>query len=140
MVSFHHLLLPKRCSGTTRVAYAFTLLFRRHAAILISSSCSVPDAVLALGIEQTEYCRLIGVSPLSDHINQDTVQIALSRWCVHYDHSQVASQLNCGVAQYRSLALEDLFAVPNSTALMCQQRRTVPSDAASLICGTMCCM
>lgn len=142
-----------------KLLHAFTLPFLRRAAILCRSvlpaAFPTPPSSRSgsSGIEQTEYRRLLdmlGVPPLSDLPNQDTLQNALSGWCAHYGHSQVVSQLNCGVALeypaiYRlpklSLALDNLFAVPNSKALMCQQCRTVPSDAAiCLICGTMCCM
>ncbi|KAF8627096.1 hypothetical protein AX15_004547 [Amanita polypyramis BW_CC] len=140
-----------------KLLYVYTLPFLRRAAILCRSalpSAFPTPAYPATGpTEQTEYRRLLdmlGIPPLSDLPNQDTLQNALSGWCAHYGHSQVVSQLNCGVsleypAIYRlprlPLALDNLFAVPNSKALMCQQCWTVPGDAAiCLICGTMCCM
>ena len=138
-----------------KLLYAYTLPFLRRAAILCRSvlPAAFPTPSRSATAEQTEYRRLLdllGIPPLSDLPNQDTLQNALSGWCAHYGHSQVVSQLNCGVTLeyptiYRlpklPLALDNLFAVPNSKALMCQQCRTVPGDAAiCLVCGTICCM
>ncbi|KAK2464879.1 hypothetical protein APHAL10511_002955 [Amanita phalloides] len=140
-----------------KLLYAYTLPFLRRAAILcravLPTAFPTPSRGTTGSQEPTEYRRLLdmlSIPPLSDLPNQDTLQNALSGWCAHYGHSQVASQLNCGVSmEYPAIyrlprlppALDVLFGTPNSKALMCQSCRTVPSDAAiCLICGTICCM
>ncbi|KAF8638234.1 hypothetical protein AX14_010206, partial [Amanita brunnescens Koide BX004] len=141
-----------------KLLYAFTLPFLRRAAILCRSvlpaAFPTPSTRSGTSIEQTEYRRLLdmlGIPPLSYLPNQDTLQNAPTGWCAHYGHSQVMSQLNCGV----TLEYPRIYRLPScpwrsttclrcrivNKALMCQQCRTVPSDAAiCLICGTMCCM
>ncbi|KAM6497717.1 hypothetical protein JOM56_005665 [Amanita muscaria] len=140
-----------------KLLYSFTLPFLRRAAILCRSvlPAAFPSPARPTGgaPERSEYHRLLemlGIPALSDLPNQDTLQNALSGWCAHYGHSQVVSQLNCGVtldypAVYRlpklPVALDNLFGIPNSKALSCSTCKTVPVDAAiCLICGTTCCM
>jgi E3 ubiquitin-protein ligase UBR1 len=134
-----------------KLLYAFTLPFLRRAAILCRSVLPSAFPTPSFGTpEPCEYNRLLmtlGVPPLSDLPNQDTLQNALSGWCAHYGHSHAASQLNCGVVLdfptvYRltrlPLMLDNLF---GAHALMCPRCNTVPVDAAiCLICGTTCCM
>ncbi|KAJ8518930.1 hypothetical protein ONZ45_g4061 [Pleurotus djamor] len=136
-----------------KLMYAFTLPFLRRAALLCRSV--LPGAFPTPnfgGSEQLEYKRLLttlGIPPLSDLPNQDTLQNALSGWCAHYGHSHAASQLNCGVVLdfpgvYRlariPLVLDNLF-TDQDKALTCPRCNTVPLDAAiCLLCGTTCCM
>jgi E3 ubiquitin-protein ligase UBR1 len=136
-----------------KLLYTFTLPFLRRAAILCHSVLPSAFPAPTFGAnEPCEYNRLLlmlGIPPLSDLPNQDTLQNALSGWCAHYGHSHAASQLNCGVvldypAVYRlarlPLILDNLFGV-NDKALTCPQCGTIPVDAAiCLICGTTCCM
>ncbi|PFH47196.1 hypothetical protein AMATHDRAFT_152756 [Amanita thiersii Skay4041] len=144
-----------------KLLYAFTLPFLRRASILcrsvLPSAFPTPPkpaaGVAGVKAEQTEYARLLtmlGIPPLSDLPNQDTLQNALSGWCAHYGHSQAVSQLNCGISLdfpgiYKlpklPIALDNLFAAPNAKALTCVRCKTVPADAAiCLICGAACCM
>jgi E3 ubiquitin-protein ligase UBR1 len=135
-----------------KLLYAFTLPFLRRAAILCRSTVpsAFPTPVFGAN-EPHEYNRLLrilGIPPLSDLPNQDTLQNALSGWCAHYGHSHAASQLNCGVfldypAIYRiarlPLVLDNLFGEQDN-AMTCSRCETVPSDAAiCLICGATCC-
>ncbi|EGN92926.1 hypothetical protein SERLA73DRAFT_163768 [Serpula lacrymans var. lacrymans S7.3] len=105
-----------------KLLYAFTLPFLRRAAILCRSVVPLTFTTPSFGTrDPCEYSRLLamlGIPPLSDLPNQDTLQNALSGWCAHYGHSHAASQLNCGVvldypAIYRiarlPLVLDNLF-------------------------------
>lgn len=137
-----------------KLLYAFTLPFLRRAAILCRSVlASFPTPQFQSGSnEPSEYERLLtmlGIPPLADLPNQDTLQNALSGWCAHYGHSHAASQLNCGVvldfpAVYRlvrlPLVLDTLFG-SREKALTCSRCNTVPTDAAiCLLCGVALCM
>lgn len=136
-----------------KLLYAFTLPFLRKAAILCRAVLPHAFPTPQFGSrEPSEYSRLLamlGIPPLSDLPNQDTLQNALSGWCGHYGHSHAASQLNCGVvldfpAVYRlarlPLVLDSLFGQQDK-ALTCHRCHTIPVDAAiCLICGTTCCM
>ncbi|KAF4566585.1 hypothetical protein EYR36_012016 [Pleurotus pulmonarius] len=136
-----------------KLMYAFTLPFLRRAAILCRSVLPGAFATPAYSDhEPLEYKRLLtmlGIPPLSDLPNQDTLQNALSGWCAHYGHSHAASQLNCGVVLdypgvYRlarlPLVLDNLF-TDQEKALTCPRCNTVPLDAAiCLLCGVTCCM
>ena len=135
-----------------KLLYAFTLPFLRRAAILCHAVLPFAFPTPSFTNDPCEYNRLLmmlGIPPLSDLPNQDTLQNALSGWCAHYGHSHAASQLNCGVvldypAVYRlarlPLILDNLFGV-NPKALTCPRCNTVPVDTAiCLICGATCCM
>jgi E3 ubiquitin-protein ligase UBR1 len=135
-----------------KLLYAFTLPFLRRAAILCHAVLPFAFPTPSFTNDPCEYNRLLmmlGIPPLSDLPNQDTLQNALSGWCAHYGHSHAASQLNCGVvldfpAVYRlarmPLILDNLFG-SNPKALTCPRCNTIPVDAAiCLICGVMCCM
>ena len=136
-----------------KLLYAFTLPFLRRAAILCRSVLPSAFPTPHFGTKEPfEYNRLLtmlGIPPLSDLPNQDTLQNALSGWCAHYGHSHAASQLNCGVvldfpAIYHlarlPLVLDNLFGEQDK-ALTCQRCNTIPVDAAiCLLCGTTCCM
>ncbi|ESK86483.1 hypothetical protein Moror_9888 [Moniliophthora roreri MCA 2997] len=132
--------------------YSFTLPFLRKAAILchsvLPSSFPKPHSGMP---ERCEYERLLsflGIPPLSDLPNQDTLQNALSGWCAHYGHSHAVSHLNSGVTLdmpciYRlarlPLVLDNLF-VDQEKAVVCQRCNTIPTDAAiCLLCGTTVC-
>ena len=136
-----------------KLLYAFTLPFLRRAAILCRSV--LPSAFptsSSTSAQNNEYKRLLsflGIPPLSDLPNQDTLQNALSGWCAHYGHSHAASQLHCAVileypAAYRMarlpIVLDNLFS-SRDKVMRCPQCNTVPIDAAiCLICGVTCCM
>jgi E3 ubiquitin-protein ligase UBR1 len=135
-----------------KLLYAFTLPFLRRAAILCRSvlPSAFPTPSFG-GKEPCEYNRLLamlGIPPLADLPNQDTLQNALSGWCAHYGHSHAASQLNCGVvldypAVYQiarlPIVLDNLFG-GRDKAMKCSRCNTIPVDAAiCLICGTTCC-
>ncbi|KAJ8593596.1 hypothetical protein M405DRAFT_731193 [Rhizopogon salebrosus TDB-379] len=136
-----------------KMLYAFTLPFLRRAAILCRSVVPLTFPTPLLGASNVnEYKRLLatlGIPPLSDLPNQDTLQNALSGWCAHYGHSHAASQLNCGVvldyaAVYNTarlpLILDNLFG-ERDKVMKCHQCNTVPTDAAiCLICGVTVCM
>lgn len=136
-----------------KMLYAFTLPFLRRAAILCRAVVPLTFPTPLLGASNVnEYERLLatlGIPPLSDLPNQDTLQNALSGWCAHYGHSHAASQLNCGVvldyaAVYNiarlPLILDNLFG-QRDKVMKCLQCDTVPTDAAiCLICGVTCCM
>ncbi|KAH7923758.1 hypothetical protein BV22DRAFT_1092243 [Leucogyrophana mollusca] len=136
-----------------RLLYAFTLPFLRRAAILcravIPLAFPTPTTVTAGTNEYKRLLATLGIPPLSDLPNQDTLQNALSGWCAHYGHSHAASQLNCGVvlelaSVYRiarlPLVLDNLFG-GRDKVMRCARCNTVPVDAAiCLICGTTCCM
>ena len=136
-----------------KLLYAFTLPFLRRASILcrsvLPSAFPPPPPTVDEPCEYNRLLSMLGIPPLSDLPNQDTLQNALSGWCAHYGHSHAASQLNCGVildfpAVYRlvrlPLVLDDLFGQQNK-ALTCQRCNTMPTDAAiCLLCGMTCCM
>ncbi|KAL0063833.1 E3 ubiquitin-protein ligase ubr1 [Marasmius tenuissimus] len=132
--------------------HAFTLPFLRKAAILCRS---VLPSAFPLQIyndsQQCEYRRLftfLGIPPLADLPNQDTLQNALSGWCAHYGHSHAVSPLNFGVTLdmpgiYRfarmPMVLDNLF-VDQDKAVVCQRCNTIPPDpAVCLLCGTTVC-
>jgi E3 ubiquitin-protein ligase UBR1 len=136
-----------------KLLYAFTLPFLRRAAILcraiLPTAFPTPDCGSNELCEYNRLLSMLGIQPLSDLPNQDTLQNALSGWCAHYGHSHAASQLNCGVvldypAIYRMarlpLVLDNLFGGQDK-AMTCSKCNTVPLDAAiCLICGTTCCV
>ncbi|KAJ7596572.1 hypothetical protein C8J56DRAFT_850021 [Mycena floridula] len=136
-----------------KLLYTFTLQFLRRAAILCRSI--LPTAFPTPQYsdpEPDEYRRLLimlGIPPLADLPNQDTLQNALSGWCAHYGHSHAASPLNFGVVldmpSIHRLArlpyvLDNLFGEQDKV-LVCGRCNTVPVDAAiCLLCGIVCCM
>lgn len=136
-----------------KLLYAFTLPFLRRAAILCRAVLPSAFPTPTFGTpEPCEYNRLLimlGIPPLSDLPNQDTLQNALSGWCAHYGHTHAASPLAYHVlldmpSVYRlarlPLVLDNLFSEQDK-ALMCGRCKTVPIDAAiCLLCGTVCCM
>lgn len=136
-----------------KMLFAFTLPFLRRAAILCRSVVPLTFPTPLLGASNVnEYKRLLatlGIPPLADLPNQDTLQNALSGWCAHYGHSHAASQLNCGVVlDYAAvygivrlpLILDNLFG-ERDKVMKCHRCDTVPTDAAiCLICGVTCCM
>ncbi|TFK47973.1 hypothetical protein OE88DRAFT_1704965 [Heliocybe sulcata] len=140
-------------SRLEKLLYTFTLPFLRRAAILCRAVLpSAFPSPTSEGEDPSEYRRLLamlGIPPLSDLPNQDTLQNCLSGWCAHYGHSQVASQFNFGVALeypaiYRiaqlPLILDNLFG-DHEKVMTCPKCKTVPFDAAiCLICGTPVCM
>lgn len=154
----HTAMLAFETFGEARIEkllYQFTLPFLRRAAILCRSilPSAFPTPMLhdTSSQQDDEYKRLLdmlGIPPLADLPNQDTLQNALSGWCAHYGHSQAASQLNCGVVLeyptvYRMarlpVVLDSLFG-QQDRALTCQRCNTLPMDAAiCLICGATCC-
>ncbi|EIW86012.1 hypothetical protein CONPUDRAFT_94286 [Coniophora puteana RWD-64-598 SS2] len=157
----HNAMLVFETFGEARIEkmlYAYTLPFLRRAALLCRAVAPnvfpTPTAGDAMSGASNEYERLLsvlGIPPLADLPNQDTLQNALSGWCAHYGHSHAASQLNCGVVldyagvyQLASLptVLDDLFSGSGRERLMkCQRCGTVPADAViCLICGAACCM
>lgn len=137
-----------------KLLYQFTLPFLRRAAILCRSilPSAFPTPLLLDAMSpHDEYKRLLdmlGIPPLADLPNQETLQNALSGWCAHYGHSQAASQLNCDVileypTMYRMArlpaVLDSLFG-PQDKVLTCPRCNTIPVDAAiCLICGVTCC-
>jgi E3 ubiquitin-protein ligase UBR1 len=152
----HTAMLAFETFGEARIEkllYQFTLPFLRRAAIICRSilPSAFPTPMLHNTSQEDEYKRLLdmlGIPPLADLPNQDTLQNALSGWCAHYGHSQAASQLNCGVVLeyptvYRMarlpVVLDSLFGQQDK-ALTCQRCNTVPMDAAiCLVCGATCC-
>jgi len=135
-----------------KLLYSFTLPFLRRAAILCRAVLPNSFPTVLHPETSNEYQNLLttlGIPPLSDLPNQDTLQNALSGWCAHYGQSRAAAQMNCGVsldfpAIYRTaklpLVLDNLFA-DQERALTCQRCNTAPVDAAiCMICGTVCCM
>jgi E3 ubiquitin-protein ligase UBR1 len=136
-----------------KLLYTFTLPFLRRASILcrsvMPSAFPTPPPAVDEACEYNRLLSMLGIPPLSDLPNQDTLQNALSGWCAHYGHSHAASQLNCGVvldfpAIYRlarlPLVLDNLFGQQDK-ALTCQRCNTMPTDAAiCLLCGMTCCM
>ncbi|KIK46138.1 hypothetical protein CY34DRAFT_800850 [Suillus luteus UH-Slu-Lm8-n1] len=136
-----------------KMLFAFTLPFLRRAAILCRSVVPFTFPTPLLGASNVnEYKRLLatlGIPPLADLPNQDTLQTALSGWCAHYGHSHAASQLNCGIVlDYAAvygivrlpLILDNIFG-ERDKVMKCHRCDTVPTDAAiCLICGVTCCM
>ncbi|KAI0782190.1 hypothetical protein C8Q75DRAFT_727881 [Abortiporus biennis] len=135
-----------------KLLYTFTLPFLRRAAILCHAVLPSAFPTPPSSDDVCEYRRLLkmlGIPPLSDLPNQDTLQGALSGWCAHYGHTPAASQLNCGVALDYPLVyhivklpvvLDTLF-IDQEKTLVCTRCRTVPQDAAiCLICGMTVCM
>lgn len=135
-----------------KMLYAFTLPFLRRAAILCRAV--VPNAFHTPSSEDNlcEYRRLLkmlGIPPLSDLPNQDTLQNALSGWCSHYGHSPAANQISASIylhfpTTYRlaklPIVFDQLF-LEQEKLLTCPNCKTVPQDAAiCLICGTTCCL
>ncbi|TFY79159.1 hypothetical protein EWM64_g4852 [Hericium alpestre] len=134
-----------------KLMYNFTLPFLRRAAILCRSVLPSAFPTPLDSSDDCEYSRLLtmlGIPPLADLPNQDTLQTSLAGWCSHYGHSHAASQLNCGIVLesptiYRiarlPILLDSLFG-DKDKALTCQRCKTVPLDAAiCLICGTTVC-
>ncbi|KAG7090500.1 hypothetical protein E1B28_009613 [Marasmius oreades] len=139
-----------------KLLHAFTLPFLRKAAILCRSVLPSAFPLHAQGDgdlqpERCEYTRLLaflGIPPLSDLPNQDTLQNALSGWCAHYGHSHAVSPVNFGVTLdipgvYKlarlPLVLDNLF-VDQDKAVVCQKCSTIPADPAiCLLCGTTVC-
>ncbi|KAI0045753.1 hypothetical protein FA95DRAFT_93210 [Auriscalpium vulgare] len=135
-----------------KFVYSFTLPFLRRAAILVRAV--LPSAFPTpptSGDESIEYSRLLtmlGIPPLAELPNQDTLQTSLAGWCSHYGHSHAASQVNCGILLenptiYRiaglPIVLDSLFG-DQDKALTCKRCNTVPLDAAiCLVCGTTVC-
>ncbi|KAJ3717872.1 hypothetical protein C8R42DRAFT_724075 [Lentinula raphanica] len=136
-----------------KLLYEFTLPFLRKASILCRSvlPSSFPTPDFGAMDEPTEYARLLtflGIPPLADLPNQDTLQNALSGWCAHYGHSHASAPLNFGVmldiptiyqlAQL-PLVLDTLF-VDQDKLTPCTRCETIPVDAAiCLLCGTTVC-
>lgn len=151
----HTAILAFETFGEARIEkllYSFTLPFLRKAAILCRSI--LPDEFPTPMLTPTtcEYSRLLsmlGIPPLSDLPNQDTLQGALSGWCAHYGHTHNISQINCGVMLdypgiYRMarlpLALDTLFTFPEKF-LTCERCKMVSNDpGVCLICGTVVCV
>ncbi|THH12848.1 hypothetical protein EW146_g7310 [Bondarzewia mesenterica] len=135
-----------------KLMYTFTLPFLRRAAILCRAILPSAFPTPSFGAhEPCEYSRLLsmlGVPPLADLPNQDTLQTSLAGWCSHFGHSHAAAQLNCGIVLenptvYRitrlPIVLDTLFG-PQDKVLTCHRCKTVPLDAAiCLICGTVVC-
>ncbi|KAA1468351.1 hypothetical protein DENSPDRAFT_833612 [Dentipellis sp. KUC8613] len=134
-----------------KLMYTFTLPFLRRAAILCRAILPSAFPTPASSPDTCEYSRLLamlGIPPLADLPNQDTLQTSLAGWCSHYGHSQAAAQLNCGIvlenpAIYRiarlPIVLDSLFGSQDK-ALTCQRCKTVPLDAAiCIVCGTTVC-
>ncbi|KAJ4001502.1 hypothetical protein F5050DRAFT_1724324 [Lentinula boryana] len=136
-----------------KLLYEFTLPFLRKASILcrsvLPSSFPIPD--FGAMDQPTEYARLLtflGIPPLADLPNQDTLQNALSGWCAHYGHSHASAPLNFGVVLdipivYRlaklPFVLDSLF-VDQDKLTPCSRCETIPVDAAiCLLCGTTVC-
>ncbi|KAL4064755.1 hypothetical protein V8B97DRAFT_1875789 [Scleroderma yunnanense] len=136
-----------------KLLYVFTLPFLRRAAILcrsvLPSAFPAPSSASPQDNEHKRLLSFLGIPPLSDLPNQDTLQNALSGWCAHYGHSHAASQLHCAVildypAVYRMarlpVVLDNLFN-GRDKVMRCFHCNTVPIDAAiCLICGVTCCM
>lgn len=136
-----------------KLIYTFTLPFLRRAAILCHAM--LPDQFRTPEIEKDEVCeyarllQMLGIPPLSELPNQDTLKNLLFGWCSHYGQSHAASQLNCGLSLefasvYRTaelpLVLDSLFG-EEEKLMVCRRCKTVPTEAAiCLICGTIVCM
>ncbi|VDB86546.1 unnamed protein product [Peniophora sp. CBMAI 1063] len=136
-----------------KLMYNFTLPFLRRAAILCHSVMPSDFPAVQGDVGGCEYSRLLtllGIPPLSDLPNQETLQTILSGWCGHYGHSpSPGNQVsNCGITLelptvYRiarlPVILDSLFAEQEKT-LTCKRCGTVPAEAAiCLICGTAVC-
>ncbi|TFK28429.1 hypothetical protein FA15DRAFT_584399 [Coprinopsis marcescibilis] len=136
-----------------KLLYSFTLPFLRRAAILCRSILPTAFPTPTFGAnppcEYTRLLKLLGIPPLSDLPNQDTLQNALSGWCAHYGHTLTLSQIPCVVSLdfpgfYRlarlPLVLDNMFQV-SEKALTCTRCNTIPLDGAvCLLCGTMVCL
>ncbi|KAJ4473358.1 hypothetical protein C8J55DRAFT_562876 [Lentinula edodes] len=136
-----------------KLLFEFTLPFLRKASILCRSllPSHFPTPDFGAMDEPTEYTRLLtflGIPPLADLPNQDTLQNALSGWCAHYGHSHASAPLNFGVVLdiptvYRlarlPFVLDNLF-VDQDKLIPCSRCETIPVDAAiCLLCGTTVC-
>ena len=134
-----------------KMLYTMTLPFLRRAAILCRAVMPSAFPTPAFSGEMCEYrrlLRLLGIPPLHDLPNQDTLQNALSGWCAHFGHSNIATQSNFGIAlDYPNvyqiaklpIVLDTLF-TDQDKLMTCPRCKTVAQDAAiCLICGTTCC-
>ncbi|KAF8584966.1 hypothetical protein K439DRAFT_1633097 [Ramaria rubella] len=134
-----------------KLLHAYSLPFLRRAAILrkavlpSSFSSRPPDDGLD---EYHRLLRWLGIPPLVDLSNYDTIQNALSGWCAHYGVLHANHPLECVILMdypciYRLAQLptylDDLFAFEKET-LVCPRCETVSQDPAiCLICGTTVC-
>ena len=134
-----------------KLLYSYSLPFLRRAALLrkailpSSLSSTPPDGCF------DEYQRLLhwlGIPPLVELSNYDTIQNALSGWCAHYGVLHANHPLECAISldypcMYRLAqlpnCLDDLFSLENE-ATICPRCETVPQDAAiCMICGATVC-
>ncbi|KAI0078524.1 hypothetical protein K474DRAFT_1619295 [Panus rudis PR-1116 ss-1] len=135
-----------------KLLYTFTLPFLRRAAILCRAMLPHEFSTQPVAEDLCEYRRLLkllGIPPLSDLPNQDTLQNALSGWCSHFGHSPAAAQISSGIhldypivynIANLPVVLDSLF-LDQDKVLTCVNCRTIPTDAAiCLACGATCCM
>ncbi|KAL5535029.1 UBR1 [Sanghuangporus sanghuang] len=136
-----------------KLLYSFTLPFLRRAAILcramLPRQFPAPECDSGDTNEYSRLLQLLGIPPLAELPNHDTLKTLLFGWCSHYGQSHAASQLNCGVylefcSIYRIVelphVLDTLFGEEDRLTV-CKRCKTVPVDAAiCLACGAVCCM
>lgn len=134
-----------------KLLYSYTLPFLRRAALLRKAILPSSFASIPPDDRFDEYQRLLhwlGIPPLVDLSNYDTIQNALSGWCAHYGVLNANHPLECAIpldypCMYRlaqlPYCLDDLFGFEDD-AMICSRCETVPQEAAiCLICGTTVC-
>lgn len=134
-----------------KLLYNYSLLFLRKAVLLRKAVHPASLSPVPSDENMDEYNRLLhvlGIPPLAELSNYDTIQNALSGWCAHYGFMHGSHPLDCNIpleyptmyhlAQLPSY-LDDLFGhkIPEMTCTRCN---TAPADPAiCLICGSTVC-
>ncbi|GJJ13832.1 hypothetical protein Clacol_008089 [Clathrus columnatus] len=134
-----------------KLLYNYSLPFLRKAVLLRKAVHPLSLSATPVDDNLDEYGRLLhvlGIPPLAELSNYDTIQNALSGWCAHYGFMHGSHPLDCNIPlEYPIIYhlaqlppyLDDLFGYKN-TEMVCTRCDSVPTDPAiCLICGATVC-